>query len=63
MLLTAVDVATIGSSGWTHLTNDGNGVWKGTVETGEDGHELTLSAKTEETSTSYHTLLMYKVRA
>jgi len=51
--LTAVEVATIGSSGWTHLTNDGNGVWKGTVDTGEGLGELTLNAKTDKETNTY----------
>lgn len=58
---TAVKVATIGNSGWTHLTKEGDGIWKGAVDTGDGGHELTLNAMFEEGSNSYTNLLTYQV--
>ena len=62
VLFTALSVATIGSSGWTYLTKEGDGVWKGTVDTGEGGHELKLGAQIDKTSNIHEYLLTYNVR-
>ena len=60
---TAVDVAVIVSNNWTQLKNDGKGVWRASVETGEGGRQLKLSAKIDKKGNNYATLLSYIVRA
>jgi hypothetical protein len=56
------DVAAIGSNGWTHLRKTPGGVWEGHVTTGDAGTQLKLAACMHQSSSSFTTLLLYRVR-